>query len=72
MVSCIASGSNVQMLEKEAELQRNGFREVPGPEIGPTEYCRILYRNGSAPGFHLFWMEDNKTNTLEVPDSRTA
>jgi hypothetical protein len=69
VVSCITSGSGDQMLAKEAELRSKGYALVRGPHVGPMEYCRVAYRNGSPSAFNLLWIENGKKSSLNDPDA---
>ena len=56
MLMCLTAGSITQMLAKEQELLRQGYRLVQGPALKLREYYRI---QGPYPwsAFSLAWME---------------
>jgi hypothetical protein len=56
MLMCLTAGSITQILKKEQELLREGYRLVQGPALKLREYCRI---QGPYPwsAFSLVWAE---------------
>jgi hypothetical protein len=56
MMVCLTAGAIAQIIEKEQELLRHGYRLVQGPVVKLREYCRI---QGPHPwsGFSLAWAE---------------
>jgi len=61
MLMCLTAGSINQMMKKEQELLREGYRLVQGPalklrELKLREYCRIKGPYPWSP-FSLAWAE---------------
>ena len=52
-----AVGTLEEILQKEADLIRAGYRQVGSPPLDTRQYCREPYFDGELWRYSLQWME---------------